>query len=271
MPQTAFFICITPNLPFMPSSEALQLPDKVALITGGSRGIGLAIARTLGQAGARVVICGRKEASLKKAVDSLRSAGIEAEGVSANLGQAEAIPGLVADALAAFGRLDIVVNNAATNPVFGPLQDTPEWAYDKILAVNLKGPFLLCRAALPHLRASGKGVVINISSIGGLSPEPMLGIYSVSKAALLSLTKVMAKEWGPLGIRANAICPGLIRTDFSEALWSNEAILNDMMQQQPLPRVGEPEEIAELALFLASEASAFCTGAVFTADGGYTI
>jgi NAD(P)-dependent dehydrogenase (short-subunit alcohol dehydrogenase family) len=164
-----------------------------------------------------------------------------------------------------------VVNNAATNPVFGPVVDTSLEAFDKIIAVNVKGPFELAKKLYPTLKAKKSGSVINISSIGGLRPEGGLGIYSMSKAALISLTKVMAKEWGDDNIRANAICPGLIKTKFSEALWSNDKMMAMMMKVLPIKRVGTPEEIAALALYLASDSSAYCTGSVFTADGGFTI
>jgi len=154
--------------------------------------------------------------------------------------------------------------------VFGPLLMTDSNVFDKIMDVNVKGPFELCKLAQPVMMERGGGSIINISSIGGISPEHMLGIYSVSKAALISLTKVMAKEWGSAGIRANVICPGLIKTKFSKALWSNEDMLKKITGGIPLPRMGAPEEIAGLATFLASSASSYCTGGVYTADGGYT-
>jgi NAD(P)-dependent dehydrogenase (short-subunit alcohol dehydrogenase family) len=177
----------------------------------------------------------------------------------------------VDETIATYGTIDIVVNNAAANPIFGPIADADGGAFDKIMNVNVKGPFELAKKCYPFMKLKKSGSVINISSIGGLRPEPGLGIYSVSKAALISLTKVMAKEWGEDNIRANAICPGLIKTKFSEALWSNDKIMHTMMKMLPIKRVGIPEEIAALALFLASDESAYCTGSVFTADGGFTI
>jgi dehydrogenase/reductase SDR family protein 4 len=170
-----------------------------------------------------------------------------------------------------FGCIDVLVNNAAVNPVFGPVVETNESAFDKIMAVNVKGPFELAKGLYPAMKAKKGGSVINISSVGGLRPEPGLGIYSMSKASLISLTKVMAKEWGDDNIRVNAICPGLIKTKFSEALWSNDKIMGMMMKMLPIKRVGTSEEIAALGLYLASDASAYCTGSVFTADGGFTI
>jgi dehydrogenase/reductase SDR family member 4 len=251
--------------------EIFSLKGKVALITGASRGIGEAIARMFAEAGAKVVLSSRKQAVLDEIATDMQAKGYEAIGIAANAGKAEDLQSLVEKTISHFGRLDIVVNNAAVNPVFGPLEQTDSTAFDKIIDVNLKGPFELAKIAKPHLEANGNGVILNISSIGGISPEQFLGIYSVSKAALISLTKVQAREWAAVGIRSNVICPGLIETQFSEALWSNEKILKMVLRKQALQRVGTPEEIAALALFLCSEASAFCTGGVFTADGGYTI
>ncbi|NRA49694.1 MAG: glucose 1-dehydrogenase [Phaeodactylibacter sp.] len=251
----------------MPILDQFQLTGQTAIITGASKGIGAAIASALHEAGANVVVSSRKQ----EAVDEVAySMGERAIAVAANAGKPEELKKLVNHTSDAFGSIDIIINNAAANPVFGPVEDTESWAFDKIMDVNVKGPFELCKMALPHLK-NGGGSIINISSVGGLRPEHQLGIYSVSKAALISLTKVMAKEWGPQGVRANVICPGLIKTKFSEALWSNEKILKYALAQLPLPRVGSVEEIAGLALFLASPASSYCTGGVYTADGGYTI
>lgn len=253
------------------TKDLFSLQGKVAIITGASKGIGEAIAREFGRAGAKVAISSRKQEALDSLAASLGEEGIEALAVEANVSKMDELQHLTETCIAHFGGVDILVNNAAANPVFGPVEQTESWAFDKIMDANLKGPFELSKWCLPSMKSRGGGSVINISSIGGLRPEPMLGIYSVSKAALISLTKVLAKEWGAYGIRVNAICPGLIKTKFSEALWGNEAILNHMMGQLPIARVGTPEEIAALALFLASEASAYSTGSVFTADGGYTI
>jgi NAD(P)-dependent dehydrogenase (short-subunit alcohol dehydrogenase family) len=252
----------------MPILDQFQLKGKTAIITGASKGIGEAIAHALAEAGANVVVSSRKQ----EAVDAVASEiGSAALAVAANAGEADQLKALVDQTVAAFGGVDIIVNNAAANPVFGPVEQTKAWAYDKIMDVNVKGPFELCKLALPSMKERGGGAILNISSVGGLSPEHQLGIYSVSKAALISLTKVMAREWGQYGIRANAICPGLIKTKFSQALWSNEKILKYTLAQLPLPRVGTVEEVAGLALFLASPASGYCTGGVYTADGGYTV
>lgn len=254
------------NLP-----SKFDLTGKVAIVTGASKGIGESIAHAFAQAGAKVVVSSRKQEAVDAVADAIKADGGDAIAIAANSGNLEDLQNLVDQTIEKYGGVHIVVNNAAANPVFGPVIQTNEDAFDKIMNVNVKGPFELGKMAFPHMKKAGYGSIINISSIGGLKPEPFLGIYSVSKAALVSLTKVMAKEWGAVGIRANVICPGLIKTKFSEALWSNEAIVNKMLKEQPISRIGESEEIANLALFLASEASSYSTGGVFTADGGYTI
>ncbi|RLD23169.1 MAG: short-chain dehydrogenase [Bacteroidetes bacterium] len=255
----------------MKIQDKFTLNEKVALVTGASKGIGKAIAIALGQAGAKVVISSRKQEVLDSVAEEMKLDGIEVYPIAGQVGEKESMENLVELAIAKYGRIDILVNNAATNPVFGPLLETDDNAFNKIMQVNLKGIFDLAKLVQPVMVSNGGGSIINISSIGGLSPEAMLGIYSVSKAALISLTKVMAKEWGPDGVRANVICPGLIKTKFSEALWSNEKMLHSVMRNQRLDMLAEPEDIAGLALLLASDAGSFCTGGVYTADGGYTI
>jgi NAD(P)-dependent dehydrogenase (short-subunit alcohol dehydrogenase family) len=243
----------------------------VAIVTGASRGIGAAIARGLAECGARVVISSRKQDAVDVVAAQLTGAGHDVRAIAAHVGRLEDVARLVDETVAAFGRIDIVVNNAATNPVFGPVLDVDAGVFEKIMNVNVRGPLEFCKLAHPHMAAQGGGSVVNISSVGGIKPEPMLGVYSVSKAALISLSKVLASEWGRDGIRVNAICPGLVQTTFSAALWQNEAIVGEFLSRVPLGKMASAEEIVPLALFLASPASAYCTGAVYTIDGGLTI
>lgn len=248
------------------SQNPFRLDGRVAIITGASKGIGASIAQTLAENGAKVVVSSRKQAAVDEVASEIKAAGAKALAVAAHVGDTQALQTLVNTTLEHFGRIDIVINNAATNPVFGPLEDSVD-AMDKIMQVNVKAPLELARLALPQLKAN-KGAIVNISSVEAFIATEGLGCYSVSKAALNMLTKSMAKEWGKYGIRANAICPGLIKTKFSEALWSNESMLKYYLKQTPLGRIGEPQEVANLALFLASDASAYSTGGIFMVDGG---
>ena len=247
----------------------MKLDGKVAIVTGGTRGIGLAIATTLARAGARVVVSSRSAEHVEAAVKLLRDEGLTVVGVPAHMGKASDAHQLAAKAVEHFEGIDIIVNNAATNPVFGPLQQSGDEVFDKIFGVNVKGPLELCRAAHTTMAQRGGGAIVNMASVGGVSPEAGLGLYSVSKAALISLTKVMAQEWGADGIRANVICPGLIKTRFSQALWKDEHISNQVLGHQPIRRIGVPDDVAGLALFLSSDASSYCTGGVYMVDGGY--
>ncbi len=247
-----------------------SLEGRVAVVTGSSKGIGRAIAEALARAGARVVVSSRKQDVVDEVAAGIRAEGGDAVGLAAHVGKDSDRRRLVEGTLEKYGRLDVLVNNAAVNPAFGPLLDVDPSAFDKIMEVNLKAPLELGKLCQPHLAAHGKGSVINISSIGGVSPEPFLGVYSVSKAGLISLTKVMAKEWGP-DVRANAICPGLIKTKFSEALWTNEDITKQAVGSQPIPRIAEPAEVAGLCVFLAGDAASYCTGSVYMVDGGHCI
>ena len=247
-----------------------QLDGKVALVTGASKGIGEAMARGLAEFGARVVVSSRKQEAVDAVADALKADGLEATGIAANMSSIHDIHALVDKTQEAYGGIDIIINNAAVNPVFGSIQDTDERAFDKIIDVNLKGPFELCKKAYPILKQRGGGSIIHISSIGGLKPEAGIGIYSVSKAAINNLTQAMAQDWGVDNIRVNAICPGLIQTKFSEALWNDEKILDRFIKHIPLNRAGVPDDIAGLAVFLASDAAAYCTGGLYLVDGGYT-
>lgn len=256
----------------MELQSLFQVEGKVAVVTGASKGIGEAIARGLAQAGARVVVSSRKQEAVDAVASALRAEGYDATGVAANVSHMDEARGLIDRVVETYGDLHIVVNNAAANPVFGPSVEADERAFDKIMDTNLKGPFELAKKAYAAMKAAGHGgSIINISSTEGIRPGFGLGLYSVSKAALIHLSKVLASEWGPDEIRVNAICPGLIKTNFSSALWGNDDILKHVMEQQPLKRIGTPEQVATLALFLASDAGAYCTGGVYTVDGGLTI
>jgi NAD(P)-dependent dehydrogenase (short-subunit alcohol dehydrogenase family) len=253
----------------MDLGSLFSLHGKVAIITGASRGIGLSIAHFYAAAGAYVVINSRNQERLDEAIAKLKVKGYEAMGIVGNVGYAEDRKNLIEQTIEKYGQIDILVNNAATNPVYGPIADTDLGAFDKILDVNLKAPYDLSIMCLPYLKKSSSASIINIGSINALSPEEGLGLYSISKSALVALTKVFAKEWGTYNIRVNAICPGLIKTKFSEVLWSNEELRNKFLEELPLKRIGEEEEIGAVALFLASEASSYATGSVFTVDGGF--
>ncbi len=248
-----------------------NLKNKVALITGASKGIGEAIAHVFAAQGAKVVINSRKQEELDKVVAEIKSKGGDAIGIAANAGDPIGIKTVIGGTLDKYKGIDILVNNAAANPSFGPVIQTEDWAYDKIMNVNVKAPFELSKLLYPHMKQRGGGSVINMSSIAGETPDPGLGMYSVSKAALNMLTRVMAKEWAVDNIRVNAICPGLIKTKFSQALWQDENVLKRFMKAVPMGRMGTVEEIAALALFLASDASGYCTGGIYFADGGTTI
>lgn len=248
-----------------------RLDGKVAVVTGASKGIGEAIARGLAEVGATVVLSSRRQDAVDVVAERFRADGLDAHAVACHVGDPEAIARLVERVVAEHGGIDVLVNNAATNPVYGPVEDTDESAYTKIMDVNVRGPFLLARHALPSMRARGGGSILNVASIGGLRPEEGLGLYSVSKAALISLTQVLAKEWGRYGVRANVLCPGLVQTKFSEALWRNEALMRTIEQRLPLGRIAQPDEMAGLAVLLASEAASYVTGGVFLADGGFLV
>ena len=251
--------------------ERFDLRNKVAVVTGASKGIGEAVANLLADRGAKLVVSSRNLNDVETVAAQIRAKGKEAIAIACNAGDPKQCEQLVSESIQHFGGIDILVNNAATNPTYGPVLDCSTELFDKLMNVNVRGPFVLAKLAYPSMKKRGGGSVVNMSSIAGDTPDPGLGIYSVTKAALNMLTKVLAKEWGPDGIRVNAIAPGLIKTKFSKALWDNPPVTERLMKHIPSGRIGTAEEIAYLALFLASDASAYCTGAVFTADGGWTI
>lgn len=246
-----------------------DLSGRVAVVTGATRGIGRAVAVQLGRAGAAVVVSSRKPDAVASTVQALEAEGITARGFPANVGRLEEARALIAFAASELGGIDVLVNNAAVSPLYGPLTSMTESAFDKIMAVNVKAPLELACRALPIMAARGGGSIVNMSSVDGLRPDHDLAVYSASKAALISLTKAMALEWGAQNVRANAICPGLIKTDFSAAMWKDNAAVAGQLARQPLPRLGSPEDVAGLALFLACDAGSYCTGGVYVVDGGW--
>lgn len=248
-----------------------NLDGKVAIITGSSKGIGESIARGLAEFGASVVISSRKQEAVDAVAAEFKKDGLEATGIACHVGDKGQLENLVKQTVAIYGGVDILINNAATNPVFGPLSAVDDDVFDKIMNVNVKACMRLANLCYPIMKKRGGGSVINIASVEGLKPSTGLGMYSISKAAVIMLTQSQAKEWGPDGIRSNAICPGLIQTKFSAALWNNEAILNQFEKHLPSKRMAQPDEMAGLAIFLASSASSYTTGAVYTADGGHMV
>ncbi len=254
----------------MDPTQLFRLDGKVALITGASKGIGAAMAGGLAAWGASVVVSSRNQEAVDRVAGGLKDDGYEAAAQAANTGSIEDLERLAEFTLERYGGVDILVNNAAANPVYGPLQDSDNRAFDKIVDVNLRGPFELSKLVRPSMVARGGGSILHISSIGGLRPETGIGLYSVSKAALINLTRAMAQDWGAEGIRCNAICPGLIRTRFSEALWGDDETRSRFERKIPLGRLGEPDDLVGLAVYLASDASAYCSGGVYMVDGGYS-
>lgn len=251
--------------------STIDLAGKVAIITGASRGIGQSIAEHYAQAGAKVVLASRKQDALDEVAAGIKESGGEALAIAAHTGKKDTLKALVDKTVEAYGKVDILVNNAATNPHFGALLDAEDSMWQKTIEVNLMGNFWLCQNVVPMMRENGGGSIINVASINGIRPGSMQGIYSASKAAVISLTKTLSVELGSDNIRVNAIAPGLIQTKFAQAIWGNEVILKGIQDRTPLGRIGQPKEIASIALWLASDLSSFATGEVFVIDGGLTI
>jgi NAD(P)-dependent dehydrogenase (short-subunit alcohol dehydrogenase family) len=247
-----------------------SLKDKVALVTGASRGIGEAIAVGLAQAGADLAIASRKLPDLEKVAEEAKKLGRKCLPVQAHLGKLEEINQFVKRVLEEFGKIDILVNNAATNPTMASAIDVDERAWDSIMNLNLKGLFFLSQAVARVMREKGGGKIINVSSAAGTTPD-ILPLYSISKAGVNMATKVMAQQWAQYNIRVNAIAPGLTKTRFSEALWKNPDILKMAMSKTPMGRPADPEEMVGTIIYLASDASSYVTGQIIAIDGGITI
>lgn len=249
-------------------SDLFNLSGKIAVVTGASRGIGKAIAILLAKQGAHVILASRKIEALKEVEKEIQEDGNQATAIVCHTGHMESIAQFFAKIEEQFGNLDILVNNAAANPYFGPVLNMEEAAFDKTIDVNLKGTFFLSQKAALLMKAGGGGSIINIASINGISPPAMQGIYSITKAGLIAMTKSFAKELAPFGIRVNALAPGLTDTKFASAMTKDEKILKNIMPLIPLQRIAEPEEMAGAVLYFASSASSYTTGSVLIVDGG---
>ncbi len=250
---------------------SFDIKGKVAIITGASRGIGLAIAQRYAEAGAKVVLSSRKQDALDAIAVEMRQSGYDVLPLAAHNGDKSALQALVAGTVEHYGRLDILVNNAATNPHFGRLLEAEDSMWQKTIEVNIMGNFWLCQAAVPAMIANGGGKIINVASVNGIRPGTFQGIYSMTKAGVINLTQTLAMELAADNIQVNAIAPGLVKTKFAEALWTNEALLKGVTERTPAGRIGEPEELSGIALYLASPAANFTTGQVFVVDGGITV
>jgi NAD(P)-dependent dehydrogenase (short-subunit alcohol dehydrogenase family) len=248
-----------------------DLQGRVAIVTGASRGIGQAVAERLAEAGARVVISSRKQDGVDEVAAVIREKGGEALPVAAHNGSKVALQALAQAAIDTYGGVDILVNNAATNPHFGPILDADDGLWQKTLEVNLLGNVWLTQAVVPAMRTRGGGKIINIASINGLRPGRMQGIYSITKAAVINLTQTLAMELAESNITVNAVAPGLIQTKFAKVIWENDYLMNPILERTPLRRIGQPDDVAGIVLYLAAPASDFATGQVFVVDGGVTI
>ncbi len=247
-----------------------DLTGKVAVVTGSSRGIGRATAEMLAAHGAKVVVSSRKADACEVVAKGIRDNGGDAHVIPCNIGRREEVERLIAEANRHYGKIDILVCNAAVNPHYGPMTTLTDDAFDKIMGSNVKSNIWLCNLTMPDMAKRGGGSVVIISSIGGLRGSTTIGMYGVSKAADFALCRTLAGEWGPKNVRINCIAPGLVKTDFARALWEDQELLARRNATSPLRRIGEPEEIAGAVVFLGSDASTFMTGQTIVIDGGVT-
>ncbi len=253
----------------MTQTTLFDLNGKVAFVSGASRGIGEAIAKLLAQQGAHVIVSSRKLDGCQAVAEAINAAGGKATAIACHIGELEQIQSVFAQIREQFGRLDILVNNAATNPQFCHILDTDVSAFQKTVDVNIRGYFFMSVEAGKLMREHGGGSIINVASINGVTPGHFQGIYSVTKAAVINMTKAFAKECAPLGIRCNALLPGLTDTKFASVLVKNDTIREQALQHIPLHRVADPSEMAGAVLYLASDASSYTTGVSLNVDGGY--
>lgn len=252
----------------MAVSSLFDLQGKVAVVTGSSRGIGRAIAERLAEHGAKVVVTSRKLDACEEVVSAIHAKGGEAFAHACNISRKEDLQGLVNAAIQKWGGIDVLVCNAAVNPYYGPSINMPDDAYDKVMNSNVRSNFWLCNMVLPQMAERGGGAIVVVSSIAGILGSPTLGVYGISKAADMALVRNICVEWGPKNIRANCIAPGLVRTDFARTLWENPETYAQTVKAYPLRRIGEPDEIAGAAVFLAGPSGSFMTGQTIVIDGG---
>ena len=252
----------------MQKTQLFDLDGKIALVTGASRGIGEAIAKLLAQQGAHVIVSSRKIDGCQEVADAIVAAGGKASAMACHIGEMEQITATIAAIRSQFGKLDILVNNAATNPYFGNVLDTDLNAFQKTVDVNIRGYFFMSVEAGKLMRENGGGAILNVASVNGIVPGLMQGIYSITKAAVINMTKLFAKECAQFGIRCNALLPGLTDTKFASALVQNDSILKPALQRIPLARPADPSEMAGTVLYLVSDASSYTTGTAINVDGG---
>jgi NAD(P)-dependent dehydrogenase (short-subunit alcohol dehydrogenase family) len=255
----------------MNSKELFDLSGKIALVTGASRGIGEHIARLLAQSGAHVIVSSRKIEGCQAVVDSIVANGGSAQAIACHIGELAQIESLMNTISTEHQKLDILVNNAATNPYFGHVLDTDLKAFDKTVEVNIRGYFFMSTLGAKLMRKSGGGAIVNVASVNGVIPGDFQGIYSITKAAVIAMTKTFAKECAQFNIRVNALLPGATDTKFASALVDNEEILAQMMAHVPMKRVAQPQEMAGTVLYLVSDASSYTTGTCINVDGGYLL
>jgi len=255
----------------MAVSSLFDLKGKVVVVTGASRGIGEAIAYRMAEHGAKVVVSSRKLDACEKVVNAITAKGGEAFAHACNIGRKEDLQNLVDTTVKKWGGIDSLICNAAVNPYYGPAIDMSDDAYDKVMNSNVRSNFWLCNMVLPQMAQRGGGSIVIVSSIAGLLGSTTIGVYGISKAADMALARNIALEWGPKNVRCNCIAPGLVKTDFAKALWDNPETYAHTVKAYPLRRIGEPDEIAGAAVFLASPAGSFMTGQTIVIDGGGVI